>query len=325
MIKWGIVGLGKIAHKFAQDLNIVQDCKLSAVASRSESKAKEFAQEYGVPIYYTSYDKLYEDSSIDIIYIATPHHLHKSCSVAAMRKGRSVLCEKPLGINQFEVEEMTKAAQQFNVFLMEAMWTRFNPVIKEVLKRVENNEIGEVKYLTADFFFNADSPDSGRLFNMDLAGGALLDIGIYPLFLSYILLGKDANILSACHKHTSGADLQTLMLLQYDACIAQLGCGFTTDSDMIARIYGTEGNIFIDKRWHEADKYSIEIKGELEQFQINKRGKGYTYEIEECNKCIKEGKIQSKLWSHLDSLNLITLLDVVRRQNNIRYPFESWT
>lgn len=185
MIKWGIVGAGNIAHSFSKDLALVDGGELTAVASRDIAKAKAFANEYGAHYTYGSYEELFESDTVDVIYIATPHTSHAKWSIAAMKAGHHVLCEKPLGANKSQVLEIIKVAKENNVFLMEALWSRFNPTIKKVKELVADGAIGDIGYLHADFaFYGLDRDESGRILNPELAGGSLLDIGIYPIFLA---------------------------------------------------------------------------------------------------------------------------------------------
>jgi predicted dehydrogenase len=321
-LNWGILGLGNIANKFVKDLKRVKNCHLTAVASRSEDRAKLFADQYSANHFYSSYEDLFLDEEVDIIYIATPHNSHFKLAFEAMNHGKHVLCEKPLAVNRHEVTQLIEASKANNVFLMEAFWSRFNPTIEAVLGHVQKKDIGDVNFISADFSFYRDADPESRLFNMNLAGGALLDIGVYPLFLSYLILGYPEEIVAQAIKHKSGVDLQTSAILKYRHGFANIMCGFGSDSDMVAKIFGTEGKIFIDKIWHEAQGYKIEKENVLESFSLPIIGKGFTYEIEECMECISAGKIESRKWSHSDSLNLISMCDEIRSQIGLTYPFE---
>ena len=187
-IRWGLIGLGAIANDFASDLNRVSGTVIQGVASRSSTKAKDFAKKHKALKSYDSYDDLLADTVIDIVYIATPHHLHLEWTLKAIKAKKAVLCEKPLGVNAHQVRQMMTAAQSEKVFLMEALWTRFNPTVEEVLEKLKTNPIGKLRLLKAEFCFHAlDQSPEHRIFNLELAGGSILDIGIYPVFLAYIL------------------------------------------------------------------------------------------------------------------------------------------
>ncbi len=323
-IGWGILGPGKIAQSFAKDLKLVTGGKLVAVGSRTLEKAEAFAAEFGGAYAFGSYEELFTCNEVDVIYIATPHTGHMEWAIKAMKHGKHVLCEKPLGINRTEVEKMISVALENKVFLMEALWSRFNPSIKKVKAFADEGRIGKVSYIHADFAFYAlDRSEEGRLLNPDLAGGSILDIGIYPIFLSYLLLGKPSTIQSISKFHKTGAEIQTSMIFDYDNAQASLYSGLTSQSSMIAEIQGTKGSIFIDSRWHETNGFHMITDGQDERFEEPTTGKGYSHEIDEVHRCLNSNKLESDLWSHQNSLDLISLLDEVRRQSGVVFPFES--
>ena len=323
MIKWGIVGAGNIAHSFSKDLALVNGGKLVSVASRNLEKAQVFADEYGAPNAFGSYEELFKSNTVDVIYLATPHTSHADLSIAAMKAGNAVLCEKPMGVNKPEVVEMVKVAKDYNVFLMEALWSRFNPTIKKVKELVDNGTIGDIGYLHADFAFYAlDREENGRLLNPDLAGGSLLDIGIYPIFLAYLMLGMPKDIKASANFYKTGVEMQCSMIFNYDNAQAILYSGLNSDSEKKAEIAGSKGSIFIHPRWHETTGYTIEKDGESTSNEVGKMGKGYVHEIEEVQNCLTSGKKQSDLWSHQNSLDLIEIMDSVRKLTGIVFPFE---
>lgn len=323
MVRWGIVGAGKIAHSFSKDLALVSGGRLAAVASRSLEKAQEFAAEYDAPHAFGSYDALFESDTVDVIYIATPHTHHAEVAIRAMEAGKHVLCEKPMGVNGLEVKRMIEEAKRNKVFLMEALWSRFNPTINAVKELVDSGEIGDVGYLYSDFAFYALNRDEkGRLLNPELAGGSLLDIGIYPIFLSYLMLGMPADILAKVHFHETGVEKQCSMIFDYPNAHAMLYSGLTSDSEMKSEISGSKGSVFINPRWHEATSYTLVKDGETKTLELPKMGKGYAHEIEEVHKCLKARKLESDLWSHQNSLDLICLMDTIRQKTGIKFPFE---
>ncbi len=323
MIRWGIVGAGNIAHTFSKDLALVNGGSLTAVASRSLNKAREFADEYNAEHALGSYADLFKSGTVDVVYIATPHTGHSDLAIKAMDAGIHVLCEKPLGVNKKEVVAILEAAKKNNVFLMEALWTRFNPTIKAVKQLVDTGEIGEVGHLYSDFAFYAlDRDVKGRLLNPDLAGGSLLDIGIYPIFLSYLLLGMPSDIDAIVKFHDTGVEKQCSMVFDYPNALAMLYSGLNTTCEMRSTISGSKGTIYINPRWHEATSYTLVKDDTEETIEIPKLGKGYTHEIEEVHVCLNQGKLESDLWSHKNSLDLITLMDTVRSKTGIVFPFE---
>jgi len=322
-IGWGILGPGKIAKSFVSDLSLVNEGRLVAVASRNLNRAQTFAKEFNAELAFGSYEELFTCDEVDVIYIATPHTGHMEWAIKAMEAGKHVLCEKPLGINLIEVEKMITVAKENKVFLMEALWSRFNPSIQKVKQLVDNGELGKVSYIHADFaFYGLDKDEAGRILNPDLAGGSILDIGIYPTFLAYLILGKPQSIQSASNFHKTGAEIQTSMIFNYDDAQAILYSGLTTKSEMRAEIQGDKGSIYIDSRWHEAQGFSLELGASKENYNLPTAGKGYSHEIEEVHRCLKKGELRSDFWSHQNSIDLISLLDEVRRQSGVVFPFE---
>nr|WP_297787896.1 Gfo/Idh/MocA family oxidoreductase [uncultured Allomuricauda sp.] len=323
-IRWGIVGPGKIARKFVSDVLLVPDAEVAAVASRSLERAKEFANEYDVKHTFGSYDDLFRSGTVDVVYIATPHNFHKDLSIKALENGIGVLCEKPMGVNRAEVVEQVNASKQNNAFLMEALWSRFNPSIQKVKQLIDDGAIGDLKYIHADFaFYGLDKGLDSRLLNPSLASGTILDIGIYPIFLSYLLLGMPYDIMAVSKFHENGTELQTSMIFDYPNAQAMLYSGFTSNSKMEAEISGTIGEVFLNPRWHEADGFTL-VKGEeTDKVDLPLTGIGYYYEILEVHKCLRESKIESDHWSHQNSLDLSELLDTVREKCGVSFPFET--
>lgn len=322
-IRWGIVGPGNIAHSFAKDLKLVDDGQLTAVASRSLDRANEFGDEYGAEHRFGSYQELFASDVVDVLYIATPHTSHCELTIDALNHGKAVLCEKPMGIDADQVKMMIAAAKKNQIFLMEALWSRFNPSIVKVKELIEAGRIGDVAYLSANFgFYGLDREEDGRLLNPDLAGGSLLDIGIYPIFLAYLLLGKPDNIEAVSLFHKTGVEIQTSMIFEYPQAQATLVSGLRSTMQMRAEISGSKGSAFLHERWHETQGYSLDIDDNMVDFELPTKGKGYTHEIEEVHDCLRNGKLQSEKWSLQNSLDLINLLDEVRSITGTAFPFE---
>ncbi|MFD1316532.1 Gfo/Idh/MocA family protein [Namhaeicola litoreus] len=317
-IRWGIVGLGNIAHSFTQDLVNIEGAELVAVASRSIENAKSFAHKFCIEKFYGSYSELFADKEIDIIYISTTNDLHAPLTIEALSKGKHVLCEKPIALNLRQAKEMVKASKESQKFFMEALWTRFNPSVIEVLDHVKRNTIGDVRYINADFAFLAENPKI-RLTEKGMGGGSLLDIGIYPLFLSYLIFGKPEKILASSIFYESGVDEQTSMILQYKNAQSILHSGFATTSNMVATINGSKGRININSLWHEAQSFTVVKNNHTIDYHFPTMGKGFTYEILECHNSIRTGKIESELWSHQNSLDLIEIIDEIKLQIGLKF------
>lgn len=318
-INWGIIGLGNIANQFAADLVLIEEANLVAVASRSIEKARDFANQYNCQKAYDSYEALFADDEVDIVYIATPHDSHAELSIRALENDKHVLCEKPMALSYNDAVRMIEASKKHNKFFMEAFWTRFIPSVKEVLEKVNQGIIGDVNYVKADFNFYADEAAGGRLFDKKLGGGALYDIGVYPLFLSYIMLGIPKEIIAKSIYSKNGIDLQTSMILSYEKGQAILNASINSESDMKAVIGGTQGHIQLNAPWYVADGYLIVKDNQEEKFNIPNLGKGYAHEAIECHKCIRNNQIESEFWSHQNSLDLSKIVEDIKIQ--IGLPF----
>lgn len=322
-IKWGIIGCGNIANKFAKDLALIEDAELLAVASRSQEKATNFGKEHSAKKAYNSYEKLFNDEEIDVVYIATPHTSHASLSIQAMNHDKHVLCEKPLALNLNETKEIIDTSIKTQKFFMEALWTRFNPTFIDVKHKIDQGALGDIKHINAEFSFKSDKPLDSRVLDISLGGGSILDIGIYPVFLTYTILGKPDKILATSLFHDkTGCDMQTSMIFEYQNAQAVLYSSFASKTELSARISGTEARIEICEPWHSAEHYSI-MKDELtDEIQVPKVGMGYYHEILECHKCIQSDKLESELWSHQNSIDLISILDEIRAIVGLKYPHE---
>ncbi|MCA0233293.1 MAG: Gfo/Idh/MocA family oxidoreductase [Bacteroidetes bacterium] len=321
VIRWGIIGPGRIAHKFAQDLKHVEGAVLTAVASRDKGRAETFANEYGAKYAYGSYDEIVSCPELDVVYIASPHVFHFEHTLLCLSANIPVLCEKPFAMNKLQVETMVDSSRIRNTFLMEAFWTRFLPWTHKMLEIIESGAIGKVMGLKADFGFRANQDLTQRAYNKDLGGGALLDIGIYPVFLAYLVFGMPYEIASHCTFAETKVDESTGMTLTYrDGTFAFLSCTFRAETTSDAVIYGEKGMIFIEPRWHESKAFTVKYQdGTTERFTFDRPTWGYQYEIEEVNTCLREGRKESDWWTLRDSLNLIQILDAVRNTMELVY------
>lgn len=318
-IKWGIIGPGNIASQFAADLLLIDNAELTAVASRDISKANEFARIFNASKTYDSYDLLFEDPEVEIVYIATPHNSHAELSIKALKNGKHVLCEKPMSLSYNDAERMIEASRVHHKFFMEAFWTRFIPAVQDVLHKINSGIIGEVNYVKADFAFHGSETENKRLFDPELGGGALFDIGVYPLFLSYIVLGNPNEVMARAIKHKNDIDLQTSILLNYEAAQSVLHASIVSESDMKAVISGTEGRIELNAPWYVANSYSLFKKDKETVYDFPTLGKGYAHEILECQNCILNNQIESTLWSHQNSLDLSKIAEDIKTL--IKLPF----
>lgn len=319
---WGIIGLGKIAHKFAEDLALLKNAKLHAVASRSLDKATTFAKQYQVEHAYGSYSEILNCPELDVVYIATPHIAHCENTLMCLEHQIPVLCEKPFAMNATEVSRMVTLAKFQKTYLMEALWTRFLPTIEKTLELIDAGTIGELVSLKADFGFNAPFDAKARLFNHHLGGGSLLDVGVYPVFLSLLLFGKPIELKAIANIGKTNVDEHCSMILKYaNNKMAVLYSSIIAKASNEALIYGTKGMIRINSRWHEPTSLTLSVEGETpKDFFFDFKGNGYFYEAEAVMKDLATGKKQNSLMNLDFSLDLIELLDRVRREAGIFYP-----
>lgn len=317
---WAILGCGKIASKFSEDLRFAKGAKPYAVASRSIAKATSFKEKHGFEKAYGSYEELVSDPQVDIVYIATPHTLHKDHSLLAIKAGKNVLCEKAFAINAIEVKEMIKAAQENKVFLMEAFWTRFKPKFRKALELVQNKAYGDLKFLRSDFLFNGPYDPNNRLYNIDLGGGSLLDIGIYPVFMALSFLGKPEKILASAQYSPTGTEESISIIFNYkDGALASLNSSFEAWSkndtelcfEQAALRFSRESDedIFIEQK---QDSSTLEV--------MNFPGHGYHLEAQHVMNCIDQGLLESPELPLSFSLDLIEVLDQIRKEVGVHYP-----
>lgn len=319
-INWGIIGLGNIAHLFAEDLKRSERSILHGVASRDIDKAESFGSKFNSAKYYGSYEELADDPDIDVIYIATPHTFHFEHTMMCVKKGKAVLCEKPFGINASQVNSMVEEAKARQVFLMEGMWTRFIPATEKILELLENGAIGDLSFIRADFGFKAPFDTESRLYNKALGGGSLLDIGIYPVYLSLLTLGLPTDIKAMARMTETDVDSYTSMLFSYEnGAKAVLESTIEAETPTEAYLHGSIGSIKVHSRFHHTEKITISRNGEEEILDIAYEGNGYIHEIEEVNNCLLQKKTESPKLSLQTSLDLIAILDDVKKEIGLSY------
>ena len=321
-LRWGILGTGSIAAKFAEGLSAIPDADLVAVGSRARSTAEAFALEHGARRAHATYEELASDPDVDAIYIATPHVLHRENTLACIAGGKAVLCEKPFAMNQREAEEMVAAARARGTFLCEAMWTRFLPGTRRVRELIASGEIGEPRQLECDFGFRTDFNPEGRLFNPALGGGALLDVGIYCVAYARMVFGSaPQKIQSAAHLGETGVDEQSAYLFQYDSgAFARMSSATRTQTAHRATISGTEGSIEIPGFWHAQE---VIVNGETESHPHI--GNGYSHEAIAVAEALAAGETECAEVSLDETLELSATLDEIRAQWGLTYPADEVT
>jgi dihydrodiol dehydrogenase / D-xylose 1-dehydrogenase (NADP) len=324
-IQWGILGCGTIANEFAYDLAYTINSELVAAGSRSLEKARAFAKKYKAKRFYGSYQDLVKDNDVDVVYVATPHPFHNENTLQAVSAGKAVLCEKPAALNARQFLRMKNAAAKKGVFLMEGMWTRFFPVMCILKRWLDEKQIGDILEVKADFGFHFKVPAGHRIHNMKLGGGALLDLGIYPVSLaSFVYHKQPRKIISIVHKEKSGADEQDSILFQYEnGASASLSCTSRVMMKQQVCIYGTKGMILIPDNFYRPTEITLKMEGQAEKtYNFLHPGTGFQYEIDHVADCVSKGKLQSDIMSLNESLEILQTMDKIRKQWNLKYPNE---
>ncbi len=319
-LNWGIIGPGRIATKFAEDLRLSSNSALYGVASRNGQRAKQFCKEHHGFKGYDSYEDLIQDPNLDVIYIATPHSFHYEQTVQCLKSGKAVLCEKPLGIDLNEVNALMDESRKQNTFLMEAMWTRFIPATEKLIEVIHNNSIGKIQTVYADFGFKGDLNPDLRLANKSLGGGSLLDIGIYPVYLSLLTLGTPESIKASATFTGTHVDSDCNMEFMYkNGAHAFLKSSFLQNTPTEARIIGENGEIKLHSPFHHTTSMTITTDMGKETIQLPYDHHGYLFEILEVESCMKNGLIESTKHSHEMSRSLSYLLEQVKKEIGLTY------
>ena len=322
-IRWGILGPGAIAHSFANGLKVLPDAELVAVGSRAQKRADKFGDEFDVPHRHGSYEALAADPDVDVIYVAVPHSGHMKSTILCLNAGKAVLCEKPFAINAKQAQAMIETARSKGVFLMEAMWTRFLPVIVKVREWLAEGAIGDVHMVNADFGFGASFNIESRLFDPERGGGALLDVGVYTVaFASMVFGGAPERIVSMAHKCESGVDERAAMIFGYGAGqLAVLITAITTNTAHLSTILGSAGRIDIPHFWH-GTQATLSAGGEEQTVDLPFKGNGYEYQAIEVMDCLRAGKLESDIIPLDESLAIMQTMDTIRDQWGLKYPME---
>jgi predicted dehydrogenase len=322
--RWGVIGTGGIAKAFARDLSYFNNHIVQAVGSRSLEKASEFALEFPGCAFYGSYEELVADPMIDAVYVATPHPQHVANAILALNAGKPVLCEKPFAVNAIEAQEMIAAARENNVALLEAMWTRFLPHIAQTRELLNSGVIGKVINVEADhgqFLLDLEIP---RLIEPALAGGALLDLGIYPVSFAHMVLGKPDRITATGVLTGKGVDSQTSAIFDYESgAQAVMTTTLITGTPCRATVTGTLGRIEIDRTFYNPANMRLVMRdGTTTEYPNTYRGHGLREQAAELERMVRNGEIESPLLTHKMSIEIMQTLDEIRNQIGLRYPFE---
>lgn len=324
-IRWGILSTGRIAGEFVEGLRALPDAQVAAVGARDRAAAEAFGERYGIPRRHGSYADLAADPAVDVIYVATPHSLHAEHTLLCLGAGKPVLCEKPMAVGLAEVRAMVDAARARGLFLMEALWTRFLPHMVELRRLLAAGAVGEVRMVRASLCFRAPFDPAGRLFDPALAGGALLDVGVYPVSLAHMLLGAPAAVVSAAHLGPTGVDEQMSAILSYPSgAMALAQAAIRTPGQNDALVAGDGGQIRISEGWWtpRGQLTLVGPDGVARPVPVELTGNGYNYEAAEVQRCLRAGLAESPVVPLDESLAIAATLDRIRAQWGLRYPNE---
>jgi len=328
---WGILGTGNIADKFVRSCSqTIHPTEIVSAASRTPDKASHFAKKWGIPEAYSSYEDLLENTEIDIVYISNTHNFHLETAILALSRGVSVLIEKPMGVNASDIECLIDLATKNNCFMMEAMWTRFLPTVQKAYEWVRTGRIGPLRTIEADFCVTFPFDPENRLYNMNLAGGALLDLGIYPLALSSgCMEGALPDVIQSMPQFSAtGSDqYANYQLLYPGGVVAELSSGCSFSKVNSATFYGQTGRIELDPVFIGCETVRLYDYGKKEQcvetFQIEPIGEfGFQWQIDACITQLRKGESEHPLMPWRESLNLAKTMDRLRRDWGMIYPFE---
>lgn len=322
-IRVGIIGAGWIAHKMAQALAPLKEAEVYAIASRSEEKAKEFAETYGIAKAYGSYEAMVSDTEVDLVYIATPHSHHYAHARLALEHNKPVLVEKAFTANAREAKELLDMARERGVFITEAIWTRYMPLSHKVKELMESGVIGEPRILTATLCYMMENKE--RIVRPDLCGGALLDLGVYVLNFARMYFGTDiARTVTNCHLGPTGMDMMESISLSYaDGKMANLQAGCLTLNDRQGIICGVDGYIRVDnvncpELIEVYRNYELVERIERPADMVN----GYEYQVLECKRCLEQGLLESPMMPHHETLAIMQQMDELRKEWGVKYPMD---
>jgi len=323
VIRWGIYGPGRIAHTFADAVTRVPDAEVVAVAGRTPEKAAVFARDHAVPEALHDLQALSAHPDVDAVYIATTHQAHFHAAQTCLQAGKAVLCEKPLVMNAQQADALIKLSRERSVFLMEAMWTRFLPVWRRVRALLAEGVIGDVRMVTAELGFAAPPDPQGRLLNKALAGGAILDIGVYTVSMTHYVLGGMPDAVKAeAVLGATGVDESMVIAARFPgACLAIMGLSLTCRMDSRFVVAGSKGHIGVPRPFHAAKELEWTVENEpTHKEHLPYEGNGFEGQIEEACRCIRAGAIESSIVPHADSLIVVRIMDEARRQAGLSYP-----
>ncbi|MFF8414458.1 Gfo/Idh/MocA family protein [Streptomyces omiyaensis] len=325
VVRWGVLATGGIAERFATDLAGLDGAEVVAVASRTEASARSFADRLGIARAYGGWDGLLADPEVDVVYVATPHHAHRRAAGLALEAGKPVLCEKAFTLNAREAGELVGLARDRGLFLMEAMWMYCNPLIRTLAGLVRDGAVGEVRTVQADFGIPGPFAPGHRLRDPAVGGGALLDLGVYPVAFAQLLLGEPDSVQAHARISSEGVDLNTGMLLGWESgASALLSCSLEADTPLTASVTGTKGRIEVPRGFFSPERFTLYREGaEPEEFANADDPHSLRHEAAEVMRCLRAGETESPLVPLDGTLAVMRTLDAVRDRVGVRYPQEA--
>ncbi|MFF0158167.1 Gfo/Idh/MocA family protein [Streptomyces sp. NPDC005263] len=325
-VRWGILATGGIAASFTAGLVDLPDAEVVAVASRTDESAKVFAERFGIPRAYGGWADLAHDEDVDVVYVATPHSAHRAAAGMCLEAGRNVLCEKAFTLNAREAEELVALAKERGSFLMEAMWMYCNPLIRRLAGLVRDGAVGEVRSVHADFGLAGPFPPAHRLRDPAQGGGALLDLGVYPVSFAQLLLGEPADVAARAQLSDEGVDLQTAALLSWESgALASVHCSLVGGTATTASVTGSQGRIDIPYGFFHTDRFVLHRDGrDPEEFATGPTDRGsLKHEAVEVMRALRAGETESPLVPLDGTLAVMRTLDAIRDRVGVRYPSET--
>ncbi|MEJ8634667.1 Gfo/Idh/MocA family oxidoreductase [Streptomyces sp. MS2.AVA.5] len=325
IMRWGVLATGGIAAAFTADLQQMPDAEVVAVASRSEASAQAFADRFGIPRAYGDWASLAADEDVDVVYVATPHSAHRAAAGLCLAAGKAVLCEKAFTLDAAEAGELVDLATERGVFLMEGMWMYCHPLMRQLVELVADGTIGDIRSVSADFGLAGPFDAGHRLRDPALGGGALLDLGVYPVSFAQLLLGEPDRIEAHALLAPEGVDLNTGMLLGWESgASALLSCSIVADTPMTASVTGTKGRVEFPRGFFHPERFVLHRDGEQpREFAVPADPHPFRHEAAEVMRCLRAGEKQSPLVPLEGTLAVMRTLDAVRDRIGVRYPAES--
>lgn len=324
-VRWGLLAAGKIAHALADTIRASEGGRVVAVAARDGRRAADFATRHGIGRSYEGYDALIADSEVDAVYVSSTHPFHAEQALACIAAGKHVLVEKPLTLTVKDTEAVFDAARERGVLAMEAMWTRCQPIVRNIVDRVQGGQIGQVRSFAAAFTVPMEYDETHRLFDITNGGGALLDLGVYPVTLAHLLLGHphDLHVLGSTAP-TGADDLVALQWMTDTGAVAQVLCDSRGHGGSRTVIRGTEGWIEVHGQVNNPESFTVH-RGEDDADEgewVTGPREGYLHEVDEFHRCLREGLLESPLVPHADTVAIMTIMESARRELGVRYPQE---